>query len=111
MRKFAPGLLLLGLLWGCSPLQNFRVVDAQTGQPVDGVQIERLHAGLQPSAMPFVLLKTLDPVEKKTTDASGSAAFQEGRRARDVQSGVEEPGLWPRLRHRDVVGCKSPVSR
>ena len=70
-------LALLLLLCGCTRLQTFRVVDSQSGQPIEGVQVERLHSSIQPSAMPLVLLKSLSPVEKEVTDSSGMSKFKE----------------------------------
>ena len=76
MRTLLPSLLLLGLLSGCARFQTLRVVDAQSGQPLDGVRVERLHGSLRPSAMPLVLLNTVSPVERKMTDDSGSVTFE-----------------------------------
>ena len=77
MRKIISGLALLLLLCGCTRLQTFRVVDSQSGQPIEGVQVERLHGSVKPSAMPFVLLDSVSPVEKQTTDSSGMSRFKE----------------------------------
>jgi hypothetical protein len=65
------------LLSGCTQLQTFRVVDSQSGQPIEGVQVERLRSSIEPSSMPFVLFKSLSPVEKQTTDESGVSTFKE----------------------------------
>jgi hypothetical protein len=66
--------LLLLSLSGCARLQTMRVVD-QSGQPVNEVQVERLQGGIKPSPMPFVLVNSLTPAEKKSTDKAGSVAF------------------------------------
>ena len=76
MRLLVSGLLLLFLVAGCSRLQTFRVVDAQSGQPLDGVRAERLEGHLQTSEIPLVLLDAMSPVEAHATDASGSVVFQ-----------------------------------
>jgi hypothetical protein len=77
MQRTMSRLALLLLLCGCTRLQTFRVVDSQSGQPIEGVQVERLNSSIQPSAMPFVLLKSLSPVEKEVTDSSGMSRFKE----------------------------------
>jgi hypothetical protein len=76
MRPFVLGLLLPLLLSGCARLQTFRVVD-QSGQPVGGVPVERLQGSLQLDPVPFFLLDSMSPVEKRTSDGSGSVAFHE----------------------------------
>ena len=76
MRTFVPTLLLLLLLSGCARLQTFRVVDAQSGQPLDGVQAERLDGSVRPSAVPLVLADTLSPVERQASDPSGAVNFK-----------------------------------
>jgi hypothetical protein len=77
MRKTISGLILFLTLSGCTRLQTFRVVDSQSGQPIEGVQVERLHGSVKPSAMPFVLVNSLSPVEKELTDSSGMSSFKE----------------------------------
>jgi hypothetical protein len=69
-------LLLLSLLPGCMGVQTFRLVDAQSGLPLDGVQGERLHGSIQASQVPLVLHNVLDPVESQNSDAAGRVAFQ-----------------------------------
>jgi hypothetical protein len=76
MRTFVPTLVLLLLLSGCARLQTFRVVDAQSGQPLDGVQAERLDGSVRPSAIPLVLADTLSPVERQAADPSGAVNFK-----------------------------------
>ncbi len=75
MRTLMVALLLLALSAGCG-VQSFRLVDAQTGLPLDGVQAERLHGSLQASKLPLVLHDVLDPVESQNSDATGRVAFQ-----------------------------------
>ena len=77
MRTLTAALVLLLVLSGCSPLQTIRVVDSQTGKPIEGVQVERLHAKVEASEIPLVLFDSLSPVEKQVTDGSGVATFQE----------------------------------
>ncbi|MGD0898814.1 MAG: hypothetical protein ABR915_13335, partial [Thermoguttaceae bacterium] len=76
MRLLVTGILLLFMLPGCARLQTFRVVDAQSGQPVDGVRAERLEGSIQASELPLVLLDSLSPVEKGATNASGAMTFE-----------------------------------
>jgi hypothetical protein len=76
MRNLLPSLLLLLFACGCARTQTFRVVDSQSGRPLDGVQSERLEGKVRPSAMPLVLLNDLSPVEHGTTDSSGVVKFQ-----------------------------------
>ncbi len=75
MRPLLSGLMLLAMFSGCARYQSFRVLDAQTRQPLDGVQTERLEGSIQLSPMPFVLLDSLSPVERKNSDASGTVKF------------------------------------
>jgi hypothetical protein len=77
MRPLVSGLLLPLLLSGCARLQTFRVVD-ESGEPLRGVPVERLEGSLQLDPVPFFLLDSMSPVEKRTTDATGSVAFHEG---------------------------------
>jgi len=77
MRTLISGLLLLSLLTGCARFQTVRIVDAQSGRPLEGVQVERLQGSVRPSAIPLVLFNSLTPVERQTTDAAGSITFQE----------------------------------
>jgi hypothetical protein len=76
MRLLVSGLLLPLLLSGCARLQTFRVVD-ESGEPLRGVPVERLQGSLQLDPVPFFLLDSMSPVEKSTTDNSGSVAFHE----------------------------------
>ena len=77
MRTLISGMLPLVLAGGCSRIQTFRVVDAKTGQPLDGVRAERLEGSIRPSSMPFVLFDQVAPIETKNTDATGAVAFQQ----------------------------------
>ena len=65
--------LVLPLL-GCARVQTFRVVDAQTGQPIHGVQVERIAnvARSGRSTLPEALNL---PVEVSSTNAAGMATF------------------------------------
>jgi len=80
MRTFV--IVILGVLpvlcfSGCTRLQAVRVVDAQSGRPLEGVHVERLQSSVRPSPMPLVLYDALSPVERQVTDASGATAFKE----------------------------------
>jgi hypothetical protein len=77
MRPLVSGLLLSLLLSGCARLQTFRVVD-ESGEPLRGVPVERLEGSLQLDPVPFFLLDSMSPVEKRTTDGTGSVTFHEG---------------------------------
>jgi hypothetical protein len=77
MYKLWPGLLLLSLASGCASLQSFRVVDAQTGQPLEEIKAERLKGNVHFSAIPLVMLDDLAPVERRATDASGAIKFEQ----------------------------------
>jgi hypothetical protein len=74
--RLASSLLLAAILSGCASQQTFRIVDAKSGEPLGNVRVERLEGCYRPSAMPFVVLNTLSPVEKQTTNESGSVTFQ-----------------------------------
>ncbi len=76
MRTLTSVFLLL-VLTGCTQLQTIRVVDSQTGKPIQGVRVERLNSKVEPSAMPLVLLDSLTPAEKAVTNESGEARFKE----------------------------------
>jgi hypothetical protein len=76
MRSPIAILLLLFILPGCTRLQTFRVVDARSGEPLDGVQGERLEGSLRPSKIPLILENRLSPDEAQTSNASGSIAFE-----------------------------------
>lgn len=86
-------LLLLACLSGCARYQSFRVLDAQSGRPIDGVQAERLEGSLQLSPMPFVLLDSVSPVERQNSDSSGTVKFKKAGKkfAFNLQSGT--PGF------------------
>jgi hypothetical protein len=75
-RALAASLLSAAVLSGCASQQAFRVVDAKSGEPLCDMRVERLEGGYRQSAMPFVLLNDLAPVEKLTTSDSGSVTFE-----------------------------------
>lgn len=87
------GLTLACCLSGCARYQSFRVLDAQSGKPIDGVQAERLEGDLKLSRMPFVLLDSVSPVERQNSDASGTVKFKKAGQkfAFNLQSGM--PGF------------------
>jgi hypothetical protein len=71
--------VLAWLVAGCTTVHTseLRVVDAATGQPLPGVQAERLGSMLQP-AMPGIFpVRISFPVETVTSDSSGLVQFQE----------------------------------
>ena len=74
--QLAWSLLLAAIVAGCASQETIRVVDATSGEPLGNVRVERLEESYQPSAMPFVLMDELSPVEKQTTSESGSVTFQ-----------------------------------
>jgi hypothetical protein len=76
MRSLVSAVLLLSIVSGCAQIQTFRVVDAQSGQPVESVRGERLQGSIRASELPLVLLDSLSPVEAASTNASGSMAFE-----------------------------------
>jgi hypothetical protein len=76
MRTIVAGLLLC-LLTGCTTAPAFRVVDAQSHLPLDGIQGERLEAHTEFSKVPFVLLHSMAPVESQTTSTNGAIAFKQ----------------------------------
>ena len=73
--QLASSLWLAAILSGCASQQTFRVVDARSGEPLGDVRVERLEGGYRPSAMPFMLVNELSPIEKQTTNESGSVTF------------------------------------
>ena len=75
-KQLASSLLLAAILSGCASQHTLRVVDAKSGEPLGDVRIERLEGGYRPSSMPFVVLNDLSPVEKQTTNESGSVTFE-----------------------------------
>jgi hypothetical protein len=75
-KQLISSLLSAAILSGCASPQTFRVVDAKSGDPLGDVRVERLEGGYRPSSMPFVVFYELSPVEKQTTNESGSVTFQ-----------------------------------
>ncbi|MGA2032730.1 MAG: hypothetical protein ABSG68_10765 [Thermoguttaceae bacterium] len=88
MRAFVLGLLLLLPASGCTQFQMLRVVD-ESGQPVDGVPVERLTGSVRPSAAPLVLHDELSPAERKTTNSSGAIKFDEAGKQFMVNGGCK----------------------
>ena len=79
MRQSLLGLLVFSFCLlgsGCAGLQSFRVVDAQSGLPVAGIEAERLSGSVRASPVPFLLMNMLSPVERKPSDSSGAVAFE-----------------------------------
>ena len=74
--QLAGSLLLAAIVAGCASQETIRVVDATSGEPLGNVRVERLEESYRPSAMPFVLMDELAPVEKQTTSEAGSVTFQ-----------------------------------
>jgi len=75
-KGLASSLLLAAILSGCASQPTLRIVDAKSGAPLGNVRVERLEGCYRPSAMPFVVLNALSPVEKQTTNESGAVTFQ-----------------------------------
>ncbi len=72
---------LLAILWcvlplcACARVQTFRVVDAETGQPVHGVQAERF-ADVARATTPGIAEPLSLPVEVSSTNIGGVATFR-----------------------------------
>ncbi len=89
--QLASSLLLAAVLSGCASQQAFRVVDAKSGEPLGDMRVERLEGSYQPSAIPLVVLNELSPVEKQTTNESGSVTFQKSGKFMVNPSGSRNP--------------------
>jgi hypothetical protein len=76
LAHLAAGLLCAVVASGCASQQTLRVVDAQSGEPLDEVRVERLEGSYKPSAIPFVVVNELSPSEKQATNKSGTVTFK-----------------------------------
>ena len=110
-KRLASSLLLVGILSGCASQQTFRVVDAKSGELLGDVQVERLEGGYRPSAMPFVVLNELSPVEKQTTNQSGSVTFQKSGSKFIVNPSGDNPAYNDAYVKVNLVGSQSLLSR
>ena len=106
MQRTMSRLALLLLLCGCTRLQTFRVVDSQSGQPIEGVQVERLHGGIAPAPCRSSCWIRSSPVEKQVTDASGVSTFKESGTKAMLNPDSEGPAYGKAGHQHNVDGRK-----
>jgi hypothetical protein len=79
LKKMSALSVIACLAMGCATARTsrLRVVDAFTGQPLSGVQAERLGFMVQPAMPGIIPVSVPFPLETSTSDSSGWVEFRE----------------------------------